>query len=173
MVSWDEWHTKYSRKRANYEGENTLTTVYRSCVHTFRKSNHGTASSEIEILAKFLETPFKSPTGVKDLKANIIENFFVSGVNNLFLVLVFWFFGFCNINFFSCQIQLFSHRLSSSSFLYFFFLAPSSFFLGMFFFLSLLFCINSFFTFLYKLFLPHLPWLGSREGFVGGNSKEA
>jgi len=28
-------------------GKHTQTTVYRSCVHTFRKSYHGTTSSEI------------------------------------------------------------------------------------------------------------------------------
>jgi hypothetical protein len=54
------------------------TTVYNSCVHTFRKSNNGTSSGEI--LAKFfLKPPFKYVTGAKDLQANIVVIVFVSG----------------------------------------------------------------------------------------------
>jgi len=47
------------QERAITKGKHTHTTVYRSCVQTFRKSNNRTTSSEI--LAKFfLETPFQA-----------------------------------------------------------------------------------------------------------------
>lgn len=116
------------QERAITKGKHTLTTVYNSCVHTFRKSNNGTTSSEI--LAKFfLETPFKRATGPKISKQILFQLFLVSGGQQFlfgFGLLISDFLVFVNFvllvkiqSFFSALAAL----LACSSFFFYFFVS--------------------------------------------------